>query len=531
MKNRIITAITIFAAIIILLGLPYNKWGFKTDDFGNIYATKKLCSQGLKQVFGTGNIEALYAPSNSVATQASTQGFLSGLYRPFSFILYYPQYLLFGNKPYGYFLTTITIHALNSALFFFLLSYVLPWLTSLLLSLLFAFHPSLANWLGWTSAQTYFSELLLMLLCGIFLFQAIKNKQFLWYLGSLACFFAALFTKETTIVLPFLLTAGALLYNKKLLSYTSGFWGITAGYFVTRAYVMGLNSNVSTFTATPTLNGYLKKLSGRFFDAITYIADLFLLTGLPRNHQVIKGLLIASISASLCYLFWKSAQKKHLLFLTFCLASFSWPILLIHYQARYIYLLLPLSLFIAALCWKSSAITLETRKFLSKAGTVTGALLVLCNLHYMKSSLKSREYVFGSTVQAFNDLLQTDVIKNKSTHQPIAFVGLPDHWFPLANAQAVWLMNGKDNFPVYNFGPSVNLSWQRSYLDKPFNINNPISIEPTHNGFLFSSKNKQLANFNDKKQATSLTIPKKYRDEKPIFVTWDYTHGKFIFLK
>lgn len=524
-----VTTLCIFVSIILLLGAPYTKWGFKTDDFSNIYATKTLCSQGVKKVFSTGNIEALYAPSNSVAKQAPAQGLLSGLYRPFSFILYYPQYLLFGNNPYGYYLTTITIHAANCALFFLLMAQLFSWLAALIMSLLFAFHPSLANWLGWTSAQTYFSELLLMTLCGIFLFNAIKRKNIRWYIASLCCFFGALFTKETTIVVPFLLTAGALLYDKKLLRYTTGFWVIFFGYFATRAYVMGVNSNVSTFTQKPSLSGYLEKLSGRFFDAVTYVSDLCLLTWLPKNNQLLKGACIGGIALALCYLFYRSTQKKTILFLSFCLASFSWPILLIHYQARYIYLLLPLSLFIALLCWQSSRIHPEVKKILSRAGTALGILLVIHQAHYMKVILKDREYVFGATTQAFTQLLKHNEIKN-NCKRPIAFVGLPNHWFPLANAQAIWLMSGRNDFPVYNFSFPIHLSWQRSYLDKPFRKDSPLSIATTPNGFSFFSSDVKTAHFGGNKELVQIDIPKKYRSKNPIFVTWDYRNGMFIIL-
>ena len=536
-SKKLFFYLLIFCSVLIFLGLPFRQWGFKTDDFSNIYATKTLCSQGIKKIFTTGNIESLYSPS-SISNEPikPSQSFLSGLYRPMSFILYYPQYLLFGNKPYGYFLTTITLHALNSVLFFFVLCSFFSVSLSLCLALFFAFHPSLSNWLGWISAQTYFSELFFFFLLIIFLRKFLQSKNILWYFFSLMCFFITIFTKETTFILPLwiILSTYFITTNKNAFFYSlkisTGYWIVFIFYCIARAHVMGINATAGTFTSQHNIQAYLQKLSYRFFDFVTYITDLFGLTFLPKGNQLLKGSIILSIIFFIIYSFYKSSSKKLILWLLASIILFSWPIILIHYQPRYIYLILPIMIAFFGLCFQEINISKQTHTYIC-----TLLFAIFCwNTWFIFTSLKKREAVFGCTNQAFHLLVTSPEFKQKKASQPIILSALPfAHWFAMANAQAVWLLSNatEKDFPVYQIGPSVNLSWQQCYLDKPFRKNCPITIHETADGFLFNSQDTKQITFNEKEAETLLTIPKEYLQQKPLVFVWDYKNGTFQLLK
>lgn len=534
--KKLFACLTIFCSVLILLGLPFKKWGFKTDDFSNIYATKTLCSQGLKKVFTTGNIESLYSPSTiPQKSTISYQSFLSGLYRPMSFILYYPQYLLFGNKPYGYFLTTILLHALNSVLFFLMLCTTFALSHALLLALFFAFHPSLSNWLGWVSAQTYFSELFFFFLLIIFLKKFLQSNNFVWYLLSLLCFFITIFTKEATVVLPLWILASIYFLSTtnhpiiSSLKNSSGYWVILILYCFARAHVMGINSTMGTFGCQPTLQSFLQRLSGRFFDFVTYITDLFGLAFLPKGHQLVKGGFILSIIFLGSYFFYHSTHKKIILWLLASILFFSWPIILIHYQPRYMYLILPGMLTIFGLCLREINSSKKTYFLMF----LILFIMLFWNIWFVFSSLKRREVVFGSTYQAFHSLVTSSEFKQKRPSQPIILTALPQHWFAMANAQAIWLLSNRTekDFPIYNFGPSVNLTWQQCYLDKPFKKGCPITIQETPKGFLFTSQNTNQITFNKKEANSLLLISEEYLKQKPLVFAWDYTNGNLKLLK
>lgn len=534
--KKISACLLIFCSILILLGLPFKQWGFKTDDFSNIYATKTLCPQGIKKVFMTGNIECLYSPSVIFNEPIiPTQSFLSGLYRPMSFILYYPQYLLFGNKPYGYFLITIILHGLNSILFFLILCTLFSLSKSLFLALFFAFHPSLSNWLGWVSAQTYFSELFFFFLLIIFLNKFLQSKKFVWYLLSLLCFLITIFTKETTFVLPlWIFGTTYFLIPKKhsfnnSLKISSGFWVIFIFYCLARSHVMGINSTVATFSSQPTLQSYLQRLSGRFFDFVTYLTDLFGLTFLPNGHQCLKGGILLSLLFLIGYLWYHSNNKKIILWLFASILIFSWPIILIHYQPRYIYLILPMILTVFGLCFQEVNFSKKTSFLLFS----TLFIMLFYNIWFIFTILKKREIVFGATYQAFHTLVTSSEFKQKRARQPILLAALPHHWFAMANAQAIWLLSNttEQNFPIYQFGPAVNLSWQNCYLEKPFKKDCPITIQEVSEGFLFTSYDTKQITFDKQQSEILLTIPQEYLELKPLIFVWDYQHGTFKLLK
>ncbi len=222
MKNKkLFFSFFIVGVVVCVLGIPFSKWGFKTDDFGNIYHCKIQGWQTIKQFFTEGGMERFNHPSNM---DKSEQAFFCGLYRPMSFLYYYAQCYFFQDSAFGYFFVTVLFHAFNAAFLFYLFSLIFSLLVAFLAALLFAFHPSLWNWLGWISAQTYFIELFGLLLLILALKKYLDTKNVFYYLASCFLFLSNVFLKEATVVLPVWIMGAVFLYVYWIQKNTSSFF-------------------------------------------------------------------------------------------------------------------------------------------------------------------------------------------------------------------------------------------------------------------------------------------------------------------
>lgn len=129
------------------------------------------------------------------------------IYRPLVLVSFMADFSLWGLKPWGYHVTNISLHVVNSFLAYFLMRFCVSPATALGGALLFAVHPIQ------TEAVTYISgrgELLqsLFLMSGAILFlKSRRPKTWLWYLASLLLFFLAPLAKETAVLFPLWLMA------------------------------------------------------------------------------------------------------------------------------------------------------------------------------------------------------------------------------------------------------------------------------------------------------------------------------------
>ena len=129
------------------------------------------------------------------------------IYRPLVLVSFMADFFLWGLKPWGYHLTNICLHVLNSFLAYFLMRFYVSPAIALTGSLLFAVHHVQ------TEAVTYVSgrgELLpsVFLLTGTLLFLASgKRGSKALYLASLPVFFLALLSKEAAVIFPLWLFA------------------------------------------------------------------------------------------------------------------------------------------------------------------------------------------------------------------------------------------------------------------------------------------------------------------------------------
>lgn len=535
MKLKTFLSLGLFLIIFIILGLPHTHWGFKTDDFGNIWHCNISSWQEFFKFFYEGNIELVWLPPNATT---HLQAFFCGLFRPLSFVYYLPQFFLFKTWAYGYFLVTISFHALAAVLLFNLLLLITTTSLSFLLALFFGFHPSLYNWLGWTSAQTYFIEMVIVLGIIHLLVKYLKTNKSGYYWTAVGLYPFTIFLKEASIVLPVWIMVGTYLWDRtsvrpdgalqgrmegterrsflKALKVSSGFWFIAFGYLLARLSLFPLTSNTSTLTFEPTWASFCKRMSSRIFDFVTYVVDMFGLSWLPNSTQlptystVIKFSCLAGITIALCWLFFKSSHKTLILFLLWSTLLFSWPAILMHYQPRYIYLGLPF--FIALL-----AVLLNRNKI----AIILLGILIPCNALFLHKHLTIREKTLNHISSSFRELVKHPATQNRS----ICFIGLPGQWFHEGSAQAVWLYRNDDTYPVFQLDPEVITAGK---LDK-----NYIEITKTNSGFIFTSTDPETIWFMvDKKKASTahITIDASIQKHNPMYVTWNYATKQFSIL-
>lgn len=534
---------TVLIALIVFfsLGLSIKNWGFKTDDFSNLYHTAQIeNAHDLLELFNDKSIETFCYPSGSTPPPSS---FLSGLYRPMSFIYYWPQYYFFGASPYGYYLVTIALHTLNSALLFLLFLLFVAYGLAFLGALYFAFHPSLHNWLGWISAQTYQTELFVLLLLIFCLRCFFDTQQKIFYLLSLILFACNLLLKEATIFMPLWIIPASYLYlsaktqNSTLTMlkksfYTSlGFCFVSASYLATRALVFGFTPTGGTGNLTFELSwtSFITRQKARIFDFVSYVSDMIGLCWLPGNHQLLKGVLILSVCISLFILLIHNKNKLLIIFLYGSMLLFSWPALLMHYQPRYSYLGIPFFILAVIVSINSCDIKFSRiTKFMSTFGFI---ILLGYNMLFLEHTLKARACALQSVTKSFTTLLKDQHIQKK----PLYFFGLPHHWFAMCVAQAIWFLSGDDQHPVYHHGIVVEVDGFHNYLHSPKTNHHYLTIKPTSNGFTLTTSNIDKLwfcnrNLIEKQSTQHLTINQNILDQQPVFITWDYVYERFIII-
>ena len=165
------------------------------------------------------------------------------LYRPLSLIFGFISYQVWGANPFGYHLVGLLLHALNSALVFFLIRRVLVTEDSLspfLAAVLFAVHPVHTEAVSWIGGGVD------LLLTFFFL------SSFLCYLSyvesqrprilalSLLLFMFSLLTKEVAIVFPLVILACDVIIRRRVNPAPIAVFGVMgAVYFVARGMILG----------------------------------------------------------------------------------------------------------------------------------------------------------------------------------------------------------------------------------------------------------------------------------------------------
>ncbi len=547
-SKRFILSLVVFAITFILLGIPFFNWGFLHDDFGVVWHSQIKNIKDILKFFTGAGMTVTVQPSNYMPPE---QSFLVVYYRPFVYIFYALQMLFFKFNAYGYFLVTIFLHAINAVILFNLLFPFTSWIFAFWGAMFFAFHPSLINWLGWIAGQAHILNFTLILLVILFLKKYLETRNIIDYWSAFFIFLISLFTRETAIIIPIWIMYAAYLYenylgaNKKsffgtiykYLRLTIPFWLGVIFYFVVRFSFYPIKfSGPSQIELSPLT--FLSNLKGRFFDLVTFLSDVFGLSFLPSGHQIIKGGLIVLFFSLFAWSFIKNSKKKYILLCIFSMFLFMWPAFLRYYSSRYLYKTLPFCVLIVLFLikfYKSKTVAGKLKS--QRISLIILYSFLIFNIFSLPYNLKKREQFLHKLDIAFTELSQDPKVCDK----PICFVGLPWSIFPTGSAQAVWMKG--ITLPVYydrrTWGASIRDIYQ-----------NWLNIEKIKNGFRLKTTNhdqvwiaangqeefamgqKAIHDHKDGKVVdVSFIFDKKYLDQNPVFVTWDYETLKFIILE
>lgn len=138
-------------------------------------------------------------------------------YRPIMHLVFMIEYSAFGENPMGYHIVNVSIHFLNSVIFFFLSLLVLKKMKvskkrisniffALLASMIFVVHPINTETVNWISAMPELSFTFFLLLSFFYYLKTDENSKV--YLAiSLIFFLLSLLSKETAISLIFIIFA------------------------------------------------------------------------------------------------------------------------------------------------------------------------------------------------------------------------------------------------------------------------------------------------------------------------------------
>lgn len=122
-------------------------------------------------------------------------------YRPLMLISYGLDYLIYGNKSFGYHLTSILIHLINVYLVFIITERMLNKDIAFLSSLLFAIHPVNSEAVVWISARADVLSALFAFSSILFYLKTFEKNCLKNYILTVLFFIFAIFTKETFLIL------------------------------------------------------------------------------------------------------------------------------------------------------------------------------------------------------------------------------------------------------------------------------------------------------------------------------------------
>ncbi len=285
--------------LIIILGLAvYSnslKGDFLWDDEGLIKANRFIRS-GLyiadifSNAIGAGNINRGFDAERSHS------------YRPIQILTYLFDHSVWKLNPLGYHLTNIILHILVALCVYWLVITLFgDNLVALLTGILFAIHPIHTGAVAYISGRADPLAALFTLLSLICYIKLHVRKNGLIYISMLLSYILALFSRESSIMLPFLILLYHLCFKVKLkMKYFIPILSLAACYILLRVVILR-----SLLPDPLTLLKTWERIPGFFAAIANYVRLLFLPFSLhmeygdriffPADPQAIVGLVISSV--------------------------------------------------------------------------------------------------------------------------------------------------------------------------------------------------------------------------------------------
>lgn len=215
---------------------------------------------------------------------------LDNFYRPIQLLAYSIVYRIFSLNVFGYHLLNLLLHLSNAILvYFFTLVLFRRGDLSFISSLLFTVHPV------HTEAITYMNgtaDPLAMFFGLLSLYLYLKANKNIYYFASLICFIMALLSKETIIILPFLVILLDLYkgeFSKKLMMKYIPYFMLMCCYILIRATILNFTGSFNLFAES---NIYTENLHYRIFTFLASLVEYYKLLLAPINLQYDRRMIV-----------------------------------------------------------------------------------------------------------------------------------------------------------------------------------------------------------------------------------------------
>jgi hypothetical protein len=550
----------IFSLVFCLLGLPFTHWWFNgSDDFNGLYLGFRTKTwHDLFYFFLNGNISQDMGPSNYIGGGQTT--FLSTYYRPLYCVYLTLQYWIFGTNAYWYFLCNVFFHAINTVLLFTIFSWITSITPALFAALLFAFHPQIAYRFGAIVNFHYYINVMFMLLTFITFKQYLDTKKIIFYLFACTLFALSLFTRESSIVLPAILSWGTYLYMSQQLQtlsssffkkiflcfiQTIGIWLVAFGFLALRLYLYPLDIQAVGNTHP----NFLAIIHGKISQFLVLMYDAFWLSWLPWGHPITRAVILASCLLLFTFLFIKNSHKKIIVYFLAGAALMLWPGYIGCYSPRYMYEALPFVLlaFIGSFEWYNGNL-IRFKKF----GLLLLTSITLFFMSFTVYNFARREHKLQAIATAMQELVANPLITNR----PLCFLSYPMDGLGDQPSDVIRVLYHSASQEVYCDASAAlvqadsNIVTPCGWCNKAseYYTKNYVCITPVPGGFRYASLNSQKVQFFipdtnfslgkkviNKKEAGGVTdftlfIDPVYLKKDMVYLVWDYENKRFVLL-
>ncbi len=229
----------------------------------------------------------------------------SGFYRPLQMLSYALDYRLWNLSYIGYHFTNLILHILTAlGVYWFVRLISKNRMLSFLSGVLFAVHPVHTEAVSYISGRADPLSVLFVLLSLIFYIKYLDFHEIRHYLLFPLCYFMALLSRESSLLLPFLILLYHYSFRRAIkLSGMVPLVIVTAAYIFMRS--VALKSMLPHFASAA---GPIDRLAGFFAAFADYIRLLFLPYGLHMEYgrkifhfndpKVLSGLLLFLLIAA-----------------------------------------------------------------------------------------------------------------------------------------------------------------------------------------------------------------------------------------
>lgn len=229
--------LALLAVVILIFFSPILSTYFLADDYnyvGHLLVNARYYVQGeqLAKWFVDFSAQGLQVPVLSV------------FFRPVVQWLWLTDFIMWGTGAFGYHLTNVILHTLNSFLIYLLALRVLHnRFGGIAAGLLFALHPIHPDSVAWIADRTDVLSAFFYFLSALFFVLYRQRGKLLFYALSVVAFALAIGTKENTVALPFVLLAYDLIFKTrprlKIAKAQLGYWMVLGGYVTLRLIALG----------------------------------------------------------------------------------------------------------------------------------------------------------------------------------------------------------------------------------------------------------------------------------------------------